>query len=129
LKLFLQKIPIFPNIFGGKNFRGIFPGIFPGKNVCTKISSWSFTKKFQFNWHWTNLYLHRYMCCYLSQKFCSIFSIFLVRVNLSVTAPSVPTWPSSSSCVPKPHRQEVWYSFWRQYVWVLCLLWPVKNVT
>jgi hypothetical protein len=34
-KLFLRKIPIFPNIFGGK----IFLGIFAGKNV-RKIGTW-----------------------------------------------------------------------------------------
>jgi hypothetical protein len=30
---FRRKFHFFPNIFGGKIFRGIFPEIFPGKNV------------------------------------------------------------------------------------------------
>jgi hypothetical protein len=33
---FPWKIQIFPQISGGKNFRGIFPGIFRGKKSCPK---------------------------------------------------------------------------------------------
>jgi hypothetical protein len=44
-KLFPRKIPVFPNILGGKIFRGIFPEIFPGKK-CTKNRSLDSTKLF-----------------------------------------------------------------------------------
>jgi hypothetical protein len=90
LKLFPWKIPIIPNIFVGKIFRGIFPEIFPGKNV-RKIGPWSNVpeirrpglpygifayQKSQFWKLWKKKLVYFTAIWYIFWWFCYIFSSF-----------------------------------------------------